>query len=102
MKPRLYTAALLCALLMTGCAPEVDTPPNSDPVTEEEPAEESSGRSEADLDSMLDSLIESIQENNSGGHIAHTPADQADSEQADDPVRVDLAVALRRPLRQYT
>lgn len=86
MKRRLYTAALLCALLMTGCAPEVDTPPNSDPVTEEEPAEESSGRSEADLDSMLDSLIESIQENNSGGHIAHTPADQADSEQADEPV----------------
>ena len=85
MKRRLYAAALLCALLMTGCAPEVDPAQDSEPVIEEEPAEESSGRSEAELDSMLDSLIESIQENNSAGHIAHTPADKADSGDNSEP-----------------
>lgn len=87
MKRRLYAAALLCALLMTGCAllaPDVDSAQEDAPVIEEEPAEESSERSEEELDSMLDSLIESIQENNSGGHIAHTPAaESADAAETD-------------------
>lgn len=89
MKRGLLSVMLLCALFCTGCSVEkrAEEPlPGDEFAVSDEETGESSAYSEEQLDSMLDSLIESIQENNSSGHFAHTPAGQSAADSEDDPV----------------